>query len=210
MTTDWLTEISHRLMRLEGELRLTLRAHTRCEDHPRIWGRDTILITTNEARTLLHGAIPVPITTTRLREPHARVVVALSAFHRHLLAHNEAGLMTYQPQIVLQAAMQLVGELRTWHRVVQWRAACRRANVKIPLPQDHAQGSISPIMRLQTGSPLEQTKTAAKPALKSAFASAAQGELDLGLQRGAEMIDIRQLQFQLSAGRTDAHDTAAA
>ena len=135
MTTAWLDRVAANLLHLETDLRTTLREISRGRKPPRLSGHHRLEITTVEARTILHGTMPAPIAVSRLREPHARLVAALNIFRSHLTRLNDPLALTIDPEFVLSAATTLIEELKVWHRIIRWKTACRRANVKIRCPE---------------------------------------------------------------------------
>ncbi len=99
-------------------------------------------ISANEARTLLRAALPLPISATRLREPHARLLAALHLFTGHLLSLNDP---VTAPDHAAGAAITLMDELRAWTATARWHQACRAAGVRWPPP-----AAIRAITRHQT------------------------------------------------------------
>ena len=213
MTTAWLDRIAADLLHLEQDLRATLRSLARGGSPDRAAGWNRLTITPAEARTLLRGAMPAPITATRQRTPHARLVAAMSILSGHLLALNDP---THQPEAAISAAVQLTDELRRWVYVAHWSAACRRAGIRLRLP---ARVAVTAVMRPDAGSGPEhlpnphageaqhrQDGTGARPLphqLRELRAE--QLALDLDPAPGADVIDLRQLRLQLSPPALKAH-----
>lgn len=137
----WLDRLAADLLHVEGELRAALLAIERGRPHPRLSGPlRRILISREEARTMVRGAMPAPIAATRLRQPQARMVVALQRFGAHLIALNSP---LHPRAAAVAAAADLVDALQDWMHRARWMEASRRAGTRWPVP-------ISAIMRRDT------------------------------------------------------------
>jgi hypothetical protein len=211
----WLDRVAADLLHLEADLRTALRAMSRGgPQHHRTLGAGrvdyrTITIGANEARTLLRGAMPVPIGSTRLREPHARMMAALSQFSAHMVALNDP---IRPPDAALAAAAALVEELTRWQKLARWMQATRRAKVKWPAPRL----PVTAIMQRQTAEQAFSLPNAAAgelhhPAAAMRFVQqlrAEQAELDLAPPTSAEVVDLRQLPLPLHKEAVDARTAA--
>ena len=152
----WIEALAADLLDVEAELRPLIRALHQHHDsnttgpvqgtttHAR-YGR-TISISANEARTLLRAAMPLPISSTRLRQPHARMLAALQLFTGHLLTLNDP---LAAPDTAAAAGASLLAELRTWIATARWHQACRAAGIRWPQNQPEPR-AVSPITRQQT------------------------------------------------------------
>ncbi len=203
--TAWLDRVAADLLHVEHDIRTALRAMARGgpQQHTTRGGRGwrTLTIGANEARTLLRGAMPAPIVTTRLREPHARMVAALSQFSAHLVALNDPN---RPPDAALAAAAALIEELTRWQKLARWMQACRRAKVKWPAPRL----PVTAIMRQQTAEQAFPPNAAAgelhHPTAPLRFVQqlrqlrTEQAELDLAPPPSAEVVDLRQLRLDLA------------
>ena len=201
--TAWLDRVAADLLHVEHLLRTTLRSVSRGGKPERLFAHDRIWITGVEARTLLRGAMPAPIAATRMRQPHARVLAAMSIFSGHLVTLNDP-LQAARPEAAISAACQLVDELRRWAFVGRWSAACRAARVRIPVP-------ITAVLRQQTVPAWEHLPNAwagareleargGRPAplpRQVRRLRAEQAELDLAAPSSAEVVDIRQMRLEL-------------
>ena len=151
----WLETVAADLLETETDIRRALRTlshslrehgHAHQVSTPR--GKNatrTLTISEKEARTLIRAAMPLPISSTRLRQPHARLATALALFSGHLLATHE------RPDLhdVTAAAITLRAELD------RWLTACTAAHVR--WPQSAAEPiAVSAILRQQTGADHEQ------------------------------------------------------
>ena len=205
---EWLDRLAADLVHIEGELRIALRAIARGgRQHQRTQMAGImpgITISPVEARTLVRGAMPAPIASSRLRQPHARMVVALQLFGAHLVALNSP---THPRAAAIAAAADLVDALQDWMRRAAWMEASRRTKTRWPLP-------ITAILRPDIPSPAEQRWNIDLP-------SAAMGNLhhpaaglrsirratepDLFAPRPAEAVtDWRQLALDLPPARAAA------
>ena len=220
--TAWLDRIAADLLHVEQDLRTTLRSLSRGGAPARLAGWNRLVITPAEARTLLRGAMPAPIATTRLRTPHARLVAAMSVLSGHLVALNDP---LHRPEAAIGAAVQLADELKRWTYVARWGAACRLARVRLRVPGEPAVTTV-----MQPGSAADREQ------LPNAWAGEAQLRTDSPAARplphqlrqlraeqlaldlappapGAEVIDLRQMRLQLAPPTQetdDAHRQATA
>lgn len=129
MSQAWLDRVAAELLDVEHDVRLALRSQSRggaAEQHTRAaragWRR--LVLSAHEARALLRGAMPAAVSRSGLREPHARMTVALQAFGDHLVTLNEPE----RPlDGALSAAAALSDELARWQRVARWLQASRVA-----------------------------------------------------------------------------------
>lgn len=199
----WLDRIAADLVYLETDLRAALAALRRGQPHPRLspltW--DRIDIRAHEARTLIRGAMPVPIALSSLRGQHARMTAALGLFSQHLVAMNDPHPLTAEAAIAAAAA--LLAELREWHRRAEWMRATRAAGVRGWSPP---RLRISGVTGLQTVRPPEHGGNVQAGQLTHPAASlrlvrqlAADRQLVLDLPAPAELVDLRQLRLQLVA-----------
>lgn len=179
---DWINRTARDLLKIEAELRPLLRglryhrqtetagqppATTRAGQHG-----DRVVLAAHEARTLLRGAIPYPVTTnTSLRQPHARLLVGLRTFGIRLLALNDP---LSDPEAPIAAGLALVELLHEWLAVLRWQQACRAARVRWPYPvairpilrpeaPERCENKLPPVNRLEP-QPLEANPTDVRPA----------------------------------------------
>jgi hypothetical protein len=96
--------------------------------------------------------MPFPVSSTRLREPHARMLAALALFSGHLLSLNDP---LADQRHAAAAACALVDELRGWIAQARWTQACRAAGVRWRF-EPAAQLPIIPITQHQTATGEEQ------------------------------------------------------
>ncbi len=202
--TTWLDRVAADLLHVEHDLRVTLRSISRGGSPVRMRpGRQWVELRVGEVRTLLRGVLPAPIAGSRMREPHGRLVAALSIFQGHLVALNDP---LQRPEAAIAAACQLLEELRRWAYVARWSAACRVAHVRMPVP-------IIPLVRRQTlpaGEHLPNAWAGARelaarggrqPPLPHQLRAlrAEQAELELVAPVSAELVDLRQMRLELDA-----------
>lgn len=206
--TEWLDRLAADLVHIEGELRSALRAIARGgrqHQRSRMAGiMPGITISPVEARTLIRGAMPAPIASSRLREPHARMVVALQLFGAHLVALNSP---VHPRGAAVAAAADLVEALQDWIHRTRWMEASRRSKTRWPV-------SINTAVRPDTPAPAEQRWNIDLP-------SAAMGQLHhpsaalRSIRRAAEpdlfapspaepVTDWRQLALDLPSSRAAA------
>ena len=210
--TAWLDRIAADLLHLEQDLRTTLRTVSRGGRPPPRARWDRLEISTAEARTLLRGAMPAPIAATRLREPHARLVAALSVLQGHLLTLNDPWVRN-RPGAALAAACSVMDELRRWIGIVRWTSAAQQAGVRWPVPQ-----AITAIMQPQTGQAREHLPNAAAGQLHHPAAAIRQVHqlrteqlaLELELPASADVVELRQLRLKLTHPQEARHGTTAA
>jgi len=159
---DWIEAAASALLDTTAELRqLVRRSHydpdARWPYPSRLTTRagksGGITIGANEARTLLRAAMPVPIGTTRLRQPHARMLAALQLYAGHLLGLNDP---LHDPAAAIAAAITLRGELDTWLTTARWQQACRAASVRWPLAVAGNSVAVTTVLRQQTDASREQ------------------------------------------------------
>ena len=197
----WLDRLTADLLHLETDLRLALVALRRGQPHPRLskltW--DRIDIRAHEARTLIRGAMPVPIALSTLRGQHARMTAALGLFSQHLVAMNDPHPTTAEAAIAAAAA--LLTELHEWHRRAEWTRATRAAGVRWPVPRLPIRAVIGLQAPEHGGN--KQAGDLDHPAaglrLIRQLAADRQLQLDLALPAPAELVDLRQLRLQLVA-----------
>jgi len=197
----WIERLASDLLDLDAELRPLLRRVT-TSNHGRTAGAlsvatargshgyQSVTIAANEARTLLRAAMPIPIGSTRLRQPHARMLAALQLFTAHLLSLNDE---TTAPDQAAVAGVALAAELRAWLAEARWHQACRAAGVRwkavsiISLPRQQTApereqevntlATMAEQHRAGTDPMAVQTNRTARR--KAAAAAAAQDALDL-------------------------------
>ena len=149
----WIDRLASDLLDIEAELRPLLRDLSRHHDADTMgppkgtteagrYGR-TVTISANQARTLLRAAMPLPIGSTRLRQPHGRMLAALQLFAGHLLSLNDP---ITAPDHAAAAGAALLTELRKWIAAARWHQACRSASIRWPADA----GAIMPLTQQQT------------------------------------------------------------
>jgi hypothetical protein len=105
-----------------------------------------ITISGHEARTLLRGAIPFPMTTRPRHERHAELVAALATFAAELHGLNipQAG------DTAIAAGLDLVHALKAWIARMRWTAATAAAGTQWPAPKQPADLAVTAVTRHRT------------------------------------------------------------
>ena len=195
---SWLDFAAYELLCVQAELRQALRAITRHGGPSTVRTRggrgwQTLTLGLHEVRALLRGAMPAPIAANNrtLREPVARVVVALDLFNRHLLALNDPAAL---PEATLPAAAALADALAEWQRSVGRVAGRRYKAPRVagragdPLPPDAHAGFRAAAVHDAMSRPVRELARAAQEARDS---------------DDDEPIDLRQGFLPLTGARLD-------
>jgi hypothetical protein len=99
---------------------------------PAARGGRSILISANEARTLLRAAQPFPQSAKPVREQHAAMLAALSTFAAMLLEANDP---IGGGEAATAAALGLLETTRAWIAAQRWKQATSGAGVSWQAPK---------------------------------------------------------------------------
>lgn len=199
-TPAWIESIAASLIDLEAEVHeIIARKPTQAATSmASMRSAPTITMTQGEAWLLARCALPLPLRTTRLAAPHARVLTALNAFAGALLACNEP----WRPvDRATEAGVALLGTLKAWIDQARWTQACQHAHVRWAYDARGGEGGrkvpITTVMQRQTDREEERFENAASIA---AMASASRNRSPFPVSRRM----IRQEEDTLAERQTKA------